>query len=199
MPQELTGHRPAPFQQLGFCVLSNKTCALILPPIGRHHSARRRCTKSLGQFTVGWANLYPNSRNVVPGRALFSVEFRHPDEAALEGLEAKLREGLESIASAIGLGQDVRRIFQYSPIVFDEDCVAKVAQAAAIHGYTQKPMISGAGHDACYLNRVAPTAMIFIPCVDGLSHNEAEYSHPQWCGAGANVLLSALLFKANEG
>ncbi|MFV3291591.1 Zn-dependent hydrolase [Pseudomonas sp. NY11955] len=151
-----------------------------------------------GRATVGWANLYPNSRNVVPGRALFSVEFRHPDEAALEDLETKLREGVEAIASGIGLGQEVRRIFQYSPIAFDEDCISKVAQAAAIHGYSQRRIISGAGHDACYLNRVAPTAMIFIPCVDGLSHNEAEHSHPHWCEAGANVLLGALLAKANE-
>ncbi|GLO16099.1 Zn-dependent hydrolase [Pseudomonas putida] len=151
-----------------------------------------------GRATVGWANLYPNSRNVVPGRVLFSVEFRHPSEAALEDLESKLREGVEVIAGGIGLGHEVRRIFQYSPIVFDEDCVTKVAQAAATHGYTQKHMISGAGHDACYLNRVAPTAMIFIPSVDGLSHNEAEHSHPHWCEAGSNVLLGALLAKANE-
>jgi len=151
-----------------------------------------------GRATVGWVNLYPNSRNVVPGRALFSVEFRHPEESALERLEAKLREGVQSIASGIGLGHGVRRIFQYSPIAFDKDCVGKVAQAAADYGYSQKDMISGAGHDACYLNRVAPTAMIFIPCVDGLSHNEAEHSHPHWCEAGANVLLGALLTKANE-
>lgn len=151
-----------------------------------------------GRATVGWVNLYPNSRNVVPGRALFSVEFRHPDEAVLEVLEARLREGVQAIASGIGLGHEVRRIFQYSPIAFDEDCVSKVAEAAATFAYSQKRMISGAGHDACYLNRVAPTAMIFIPCVDGLSHNEAEHSHPHWCAAGANVLLGAMLSKASE-
>lgn len=151
-----------------------------------------------GRATVGWVNLYPNSRNVVPGRALFSVEFRHPDEAVLETLEASLRSGVQVIASEIGLGQEIRRIFQYSPIAFDADCVDKVAEAASRHGYTQKRMISGAGHDACYLNRVAPTAMIFVPCVDGLSHNEAEHIHPHWCEAGANVLLGAILAKADE-
>lgn len=151
-----------------------------------------------GRATVGWANLYPNSRNVVPGRAVFSVEFRHPDEAALETLEAELYSGVQAIADGLGLGQTVRRIFQYSPIAFDTDCIDKVAQATEAHGYTQQRMISGAGHDACYLNRVAPTAMIFVPCVDGLSHNEAEHIHPHWCEAGANVLLSAVLAKANE-
>jgi len=151
-----------------------------------------------GRATVGWANLYPNSRNVVPGRAVFSVEFRHPDEAALEALEAALYSGVQGIAQTLGLGQEVRRIFQYAPIAFDADCIDKVAQATDAHGYTRKHMISGAGHDACYLSRVAPTAMIFVPCVDGFSHNEAEHIHPHWCEAGANVLLGAVLAKADE-
>jgi N-carbamoyl-L-amino-acid hydrolase len=151
-----------------------------------------------GRATVGWVNLYPNSRNVVPGRALFSVEFRHPCEEALDQLEAELRASVQAIANALGLKQEVRRIFDYSPIVFDQGCVEQVAQAASALGYSQKRMISGAGHDACYLNRVAPTAMIFIPCVDGLSHNEAEHSHPQWCEAGASVLLGTLLASAQQ-
>ena len=151
-----------------------------------------------GRATVGWVNLYPNSRNVVPGRSLCSVEFRHPDDSVLESLEAELRDGVQVVATQLGLGCEVRRIFQYSPIAFDKECVDKVSEAAATYGYSQKNMISGAGHDACYLNRVAPTAMIFIPCVDGLSHNEAEHSHPHWCEAGNNVLLGAMLIKANE-
>lgn len=151
-----------------------------------------------GRATVGWANLYPNSRNVVPGRAVFSVEFRHPDESALEAMETQLRTDVQAIAEATGLGQEVRRIFQYAPIAFDADCISKVAVAAETLGYTQRPIISGAGHDACYLSRVAPTAMIFVPCVEGLSHNEAEHIHPEWSEAGANVLLSAMLSKADE-
>ena len=151
-----------------------------------------------GRATVGWVNLYPNSRNVVPGRAVFSVEFRHPDESALEAMEAQLRINVQAIAEATGLGQEVRRIFQYAPIAFDADCVSKVATAAKTLGYTQKPIISGAGHDACYLSKVAPTAMIFVPCVEGLSHNEAEHIHPEWSEAGANVLLNAMLSKADE-
>jgi len=151
-----------------------------------------------GRATVGWVNLYPNSRNVVPGRAVFSVEFRHPDESALEAMEAQLRIDVQAIAEATCLGQEVRRIFQYAPIAFDADCINKVAAAAETLGYTQKPIISGAGHDACYLSKVAPTAMIFVPCVEGLSHNEAEHIHPEWCEAGANVLLNAMLSKADE-
>lgn len=149
-----------------------------------------------GRATVGWTNLFPNSRNVVPGRALFSVEFRHPDEAALEEMESQLCSGVQAIARDAGLGQVVSRIFQYSPIAFDGDCVAQVSAAAKALGYTQQPMVSGAGHDACYLSKVAPTAMIFVPCVDGLSHNESEHIHQSWCTAGANVLLGALLAKA---
>ena len=90
----------------------------------------------------------------------------------------------------------VQQIFQYAPIAFDRDCVEVVRAASEALGYSHRPMISGAGHDACYLNRVAPTAMIFVPCVDGLSHNEAEHIHPHWSEAGANVLLHAMLAKA---
>ncbi|MCO8164921.1 Zn-dependent hydrolase [Pseudomonas sp. 21LCFQ010] len=151
-----------------------------------------------GRATVGWVQVYPNSRNVVPGRALFSVEFRHPDEAVLEQLDAQLRTEVADIAAATGLGHELKQIFQYAPIAFDAACVDQVQRAAVELGYSHKRMISGAGHDACYLSRVAPTAMIFVPCVDGLSHNEAEHIHPHWSEAGANVLLQAVLAKANE-
>jgi N-carbamoyl-L-amino-acid hydrolase len=150
-----------------------------------------------GRATVGWVNVFPNSRNVVPGRVLFSVEFRHPDEAVLETLDGQLRNAVSEIAEAIGLQHSLKQIFQYAPIGFDPDCIAQVEQAAITLGYSHKPMISGAGHDACYLSKVAPTSMIFVPCVEGLSHNEAEHIHPHWAEAGANVLLLAMLAKAS--
>lgn len=150
-----------------------------------------------GRATVGWVNVFPNSRNVVPGRVLFSVEFRHPDEAVLETLDGQLRNAVSEIAEAIGLQRSLKQIFQYAPIGFDPDCIAQVEQAAITLGYSHKPMISGAGHDACYLSKVAPTSMIFVPCVEGLSHNEAEHIHPHWAEAGANVLLLAMLAKAS--
>ena len=149
-----------------------------------------------GRATVGMANIFPNSRNVVPGRVFFSVEFRHPDEAVLAVLDGQLRDTVQAIAEGIGLQWQLEQIFQYAPIAFDTDCVDTVRQAAQQLGYSHRPMISGAGHDACYLNRVAPTAMIFVPCVDGLSHNEAEHIHPHWAEAGGNVLLQAMLAKA---
>ena len=149
-----------------------------------------------GRATVGMAQIHPNSRNVVPGRVFFSVEFRHPDEAVLALQDQQLREAVAAIAGQIGLQHSVQQIFQYAPIAFDRDCVEVVRAASEALGYSHRPMISGAGHDACYLNRVAPTAMIFVPCVDGLSHNEAEHIHPHWSEAGANVLLHTMLAKA---
>jgi N-carbamoyl-L-amino-acid hydrolase len=149
-----------------------------------------------GRATVGMAQIHPNSRNVVPGRVFFSVEFRHPDEAVLALQDQQLREAVAAIAGQIGLQHSVQQIFQYAPIAFDRDCVEVVRAASEALGYSHRPMISGAGHDACYLNRVAPTAMIFVPCIDGLSHNEAEHIHPHWSEAGANVLLHAMLAKA---
>lgn len=149
-----------------------------------------------GRATVGWVNVFPNSRNVVPGRVVFSVEFRHPDETVLEVLDGQLRQEIQAIAEKIGLQLKLEQIFQYAPVAFDADCIERVEQAATELGYSQRRMISGAGHDACYLSKVAPTSMIFVPCVDGLSHNEAEHIHPQWSEAGANVLLLAMLAKA---
>jgi N-carbamoyl-L-amino-acid hydrolase len=151
-----------------------------------------------GRATVGMANIFPNSRNVVPGRVFFSVEFRHPDEAVLAVQDQQLHEAVARIAEGIGLQASVKQIFQYAPIAFDKDCVDVVQAAAQALGYSHRRMISGAGHDACYLNQVAPTAMIFVPCVDGLSHNEAEEIHPHWSTAGADVLLQAILASSRE-
>ncbi|MBC3336475.1 Zn-dependent hydrolase [Pseudomonas proteolytica] len=151
-----------------------------------------------GRATVGMANIFPNSRNVVPGRVFFSVEFRHPDETVLGVQDQQLHEAVARIAEGIGLQASVKQIFQYAPIAFDKDCVDVVQTAAQALGYSHRRMISGAGHDACYLNQVAPTAMIFVPCVDGLSHNEAEEIHPHWSTAGADVLLQAILASSRE-
>ncbi|CAI0914206.1 Zn-dependent hydrolase [Serratia grimesii] len=142
--------------------------------------------------TVGMAQITPNSRNVVPGKVFFSVEFRHPQEAVLEQMELRLLAAVAKIGSD-GLSAHAERIFQYQPIRFDQGCIDSVRQAAQTLGYSHRDMVSGAGHDACYLSRVAPTAMIFIPCVDGISHNELENISSEWSTAGANVLLNALL------
>lgn len=151
-----------------------------------------------GRATVGMAQIFPNSRNVVPERVFFSVEFRHPDEAVLVSLEEQLRAKVQQIAAQIGLKHSLEQVFHYKPIAFDTACIDVVRQAAIQLGYSQRDIISGAGHDSCYLSKVAPTAMIFVPCVDGLSHNELEDIRPEWAEAGANVLLYAMLAKANE-
>lgn len=146
--------------------------------------------------TVGQVAFHPNSRNVVPGRAAYTVEFRHPDDAVLDHMNAALLAAVEEIAAELSLGSSLKQIFSYAPIVFDADCVGAVRRAAAALGYSHRDIVSGAGHDACYVNRVAPTAMVFVPCVDGISHNEAEDIRQAWSTAGANVLLHAVLEKS---
>jgi N-carbamoyl-L-amino-acid hydrolase len=146
-----------------------------------------------GRATVGMINAYPNSRNTVPGRCFFTVEFRHPDEAVLARMDDALRTQLAAVANEIGLGHSIEQIFSYKPVPFAPSCVEAVRDAAAALGLSHMDIVSGAGHDACYVARVAPTGMIFVPCVDGLSHNEAEAITPGWSEAGANVLLHAIL------
>jgi beta-ureidopropionase / N-carbamoyl-L-amino-acid hydrolase len=148
--------------------------------------------------TVGMMQVHPNSRNVIPGRVFFTVDFRHPDDAVLARMDAALREGVARIAGEIGLQTELEQIFYYEPIKFDAACVASVRAAAQRFGYSHRDMVSGAGHDACYLSQVAPTSMVFVPCVDGISHNEIEDASQEWIEAGANVLLHAMLERAQE-
>jgi N-carbamoyl-L-amino-acid hydrolase len=150
----------------------------------------------LGVSTVGMLNPYPNSRNVIPGEVFMTCEFRHPDDATLSEMDAALREGVKSIADKIGLSYDLKQVFYYAPVPFDPGCVEAVRRAAKHFGYSHRDIVSGAGHDACYLARVAPTSMVFTPCVDGVSHNESEDIKPDWATAGANVLMHAVLEKA---
>ena len=150
----------------------------------------------LGVSTVGLLNTYPNSRNVIPGEVFMACEFRHPVDATLSEMDAALRSGIEEICAAIGLTYDLKQVFYYPPVAFDKECVAAVRAAADHFGYTHRDIVSGAGHDACYLARVCPTSMIFTPCVDGISHNEVEDIKQEWSTAGANVLMHAVLEKA---
>ncbi|MFC7704023.1 Zn-dependent hydrolase [Plastorhodobacter daqingensis] len=142
---------------------------------------------------VGQANVYPNSRNVIPGRAVFTVDFRSPDQAKLDGMKARLETEARKIAEDMGLGFDMQVTGHFDPVTFDDACVDALRRAAERFGYSHRDIVSGAGHDACWINRVAPTAMVMCPCVDGLSHNEAEEITKDWAAAGANVLLHAVL------
>src|SRR5277367_1664457 len=117
-------------------------------------------------------------------------------KATLTEMDAVVQEGIEAITKKIGLTYDMRQVFYYSPVAFDAECIAAVRRAAEHFGYSHRDIVSGAGHDACYLARVAPTSMIFTPCVDGVSHNESEDIKMEWSTAGANVLMHAVLEKA---
>jgi N-carbamoyl-L-amino-acid hydrolase len=142
---------------------------------------------------VGQANVYPNSRNVIPGKAVFTVDFRSPDLDKLNSMRARLESEAADIAKDLGLGIEIEPVGHFDPVTFDEACVSAVRDAAERLGYSHRDIVSGAGHDACWINQVAPTAMVMCPCVDGLSHNEAEEISKEWATAGADVLLHAVV------
>ena len=150
-----------------------------------------------GRATIGRVQVLPNSGNVVPGKVVCSLEFRHPQTAALDSMERALYQATEDLA-ARRLTVEIEPIFDYAPIAFNPECIARSRQAAEMLGYAWRPMVSGAGHDTCYLNAIAPASMIFIPCEKGISHNEAENILPDWSEKGANVLLNTLVLAASE-
>jgi N-carbamoyl-L-amino-acid hydrolase len=152
----------------------------------------------LAVSTVGMLNVYPNSRNVIPGKVFLTVDFRCPVNDELAKMDAELKEGVAKIAAAGRLEHDLKQIFQYDCVHFDESCVEMVRSGAKRLGYSTREIVSGAGHDACYMSKVTPTAMVFVPCVGGISHNEIEDAKPEWIEAGGNVLFQAMLAKANE-
>lgn len=143
--------------------------------------------------TVGMLNPYPGSRNVIPGEVFMTIDFRHPEDGVLRDMDARLRTYIDELCRSSGLTSEIKEVFNYAPVAFDEDCVGKVRDAARRLGYKHRDIVSGAGHDACYIARVAPTAMVFCPCVDGISHNELEKIYPEWAKAGADVLLHAVV------
>ncbi|MEL7183932.1 MAG: M20/M25/M40 family metallo-hydrolase, partial [Pseudomonadota bacterium] len=123
-------------------------------------------------------------------------DFRSPDGAVIQDMEARLEAAAKRICGDMGLQVTLEKVGGFDPVTFDPDCVAAVRAAAERLGYSHRDIISGAGHDACWINRLAPTAMVMCPCVDGLSHNEAEEITKDWARAGADVLLHAVLDKA---
>ena len=152
----------------------------------------------LAVSTVGMINNFPNSRNVIPGKVFLTVDFRCPDNGELTRMDAELREGVARIAQSGRLEHELKQIFQYDCVHFDESCVSMVRAGAQQLGYRTRDIVSGAGHDACYMSKVTPTAMIFVPCIGGISHNEIEDARPEWIEAGANVLFHAMRAKADE-
>ena len=151
-----------------------------------------------GRGTVGRLVVLPNSCNVIPGEVRFSVEFRHPDEAEVDRLAAQFPREAGFIARDCGVELQITELFRIPAQPFDPACVELVRQAADRLGYSARDIISGAGHDAVYVARHVPTAMIFTPCKDGLSHNEAESIEPAEAEAGGQVLFEAVLARANR-
>jgi beta-ureidopropionase / N-carbamoyl-L-amino-acid hydrolase len=151
-----------------------------------------------GRGTVGQLHVLPNSRNVIPGEVRFSVEFRHPDFAEVERLAQEFAAQAAALAAAGGTRLALAELFRIAAQPFDADCVDLVRKAAAKLGYSAREIVSGAGHDAVYVARHVPTAMIFTPCKDGLSHNEAESIEPGEAEAGCQVLFEAVLARANR-
>lgn len=149
-----------------------------------------------GRGTVGMVQVHPNSRNVIPGRVKFSIDLRNSTDALVDAMDADIRAAAAKLADTSGLPIAIELVSHYPAQPFHGECVEAVARAAAKLGYSHMPTVSGAGHDAVYMARLAPSGMIFIPCKDGISHNEIEDAKPEHITAGCNVLLHAMLERA---
>ncbi|MCX7507217.1 MULTISPECIES: Zn-dependent hydrolase [Delftia] len=149
-----------------------------------------------GRGTVGMVQVHPNSRNVIPGQVKFSIDLRNATDADCEAMDADIRAVADRISRETGLPIAINLVSSYPAQPFHADCVDAVARAAKALGYSHMPVVSGAGHDAVYMARLAPAGMVFIPCKDGISHNEIEDATPADITAGCNVLMHAMLERA---
>lgn len=159
-----------------------------------HDIAMKHQPNAVG--AIGHVEVYPNSRNIIPGRVVFTIDFRSHLIDVLDAMMAEFEDKAPKLCAEIGVSLAWDISGQFDPPAFDPACVAAVRKAAGDLGYRHRDIVSGAGHDACWINDVAPTAMIMCPCVDGLSHNEAEEITKEWAKAGADVLLHAVLATA---
>jgi N-carbamoyl-L-amino-acid hydrolase len=153
-------------------------------------------TDDQAKVTIGRFDVQPNSISTIPGRVIFTVDFRHPEAVVLDQLEDGIRERVRRVANMHGLEVDSARLIAKDPVFFDPEIVAIVDSCARELGYPARRMLSGAGHDAMNLAKLVPSGMIFVPCERGISHNEHERASPADLAAGANVLLHAMLRRA---
>ncbi|WP_321830978.1 Zn-dependent hydrolase [Thalassovita sp.] len=156
-----------------------------------HEIAMKHQPNAVG--AIGHVDVYPNSRNIIPGKVVFTIDFRSHLQEVIDAMLAEFAEKAPKLCEEIEVGLEWEIVGQFDPPAFDEGCVNAVRDAAERLGYSHMDIVSGAGHDACWVNDVAPTAMIMCPCVDGLSHNEAEEISKDWAAAGTDVLLHAVL------
>ena len=146
-----------------------------------------------GCGTVGFMQVFPNSRNTIPGKVLMGVDLRHPEDEVLTRMDAELKAYLTALPETADVELELDPYWYYAPVDFDADCIEAVRAGAESSGFDYMEIIAGAGHDACYVADFAPTGMIFTPCKDGISHNELESTTTEECAAGCNVLLQAML------
>ncbi|MBO6902392.1 MAG: Zn-dependent hydrolase [Rhizobiaceae bacterium] len=156
-----------------------------------HEIAMKHQPNAVG--AIGHVDLYPNSRNIIPGKVVFTIDFRSHLLDVINAMLDEFNEKAPKLCEAIGVQFESKIVGQFDPPAFDENCVKAVRNAAERLGYSHRDIVSGAGHDACWINDVAPTAMVMCPCVDGLSHNEAEEISKEWASAGADVLMHAVI------
>ena len=159
-----------------------------------NHIANKNQPNALG--SVGHIEVSPNSRNVIAGNSLFTIDIRSPDINKLEKMESELREIAIDICNKYKVKFEMDQIGGFDPVAFDKECLDNIRNSADKFGYSHKDIVSGAGHDACWINTVAPSAMIMCPCIDGLSHNEAEEIKPEWAFSSTNVMLHAAIDSA---
>ncbi len=152
--------------------------------------------KPHGRGTVGMVQVHPNSRNVIPGQVKFSIDLRNATDALVDTMADEVKAFAARLSTESGLPIEIVQVSGYPAQAFHADCIGAVAKAAAKLGYSNMPTVSGAGHDAVYMAQLAPSGMIFIPCKDGISHNEIEDAKPEHITAGCNVLLHAMLERA---
>ncbi|MBL8683706.1 MAG: Zn-dependent hydrolase [Myxococcales bacterium] len=150
-----------------------------------------------GRGTVGFVQVHPNSRNVIPGTVKFSIDLRNVDSERLDAMDREIRAFISETSKTSGLPISIEQVSYFPPCPFEAGCVDAVAKGAKEFGYSVMDVVSGAGHDAVYMARLAPAGMVFIPCKDGISHNEIEDTKPEQVEAGCNVLLHAMLDRAN--
>ena len=159
-----------------------------------NHIANKNQPNALG--SVGHIEVSPNSRNVIAGNSLFTVDIRSPDINKLVKMENELKQMTTDICKKYKIEFEMDQIGGFDPVSFDKECLNNIRNSANKFGYSHKDIVSGAGHDACWINTVAPSAMIMCPCVDGLSHNEAEEIKPEWASSSTNVMLHAAIASA---
>lgn len=181
------GTTPMPYRKDAYFAVS--AMALELEAIAARYAPE-------GLVTIGQIEVPNSSRNTIAGKVLFTVDLRHPDDTRIDAMEYDVRAAFERIATQRGVQATLSTYWKSPATPFDADCVALVEAATQQLGYSYERIVSGAGHDAIHLARHVPTAMVFIPCVDGLSHNEAEDALPDDVSAGANVLINAVLARA---